>query len=41
VATGLIPTFIERFERKGIKIPRSLFSNEGLKPPLKKTGESA
>ncbi len=39
VSTGLIPTFIERFERKGIKIPRSLFSNEGLKQPqIKKEG---
>jgi pilus assembly protein CpaF len=38
VATGLIPTFIERFEKKGIKIPRTLFSNEGLKQPIKKTG---
>lgn len=33
-ATGLIPTFIEEFERKGLKIPRTLFSNDmgmGLK----------
>lgn len=28
VASGLIPTFIEEFERKGIKIPRTLFSND-------------
>ncbi|MES2768541.1 MAG: ATPase, T2SS/T4P/T4SS family [Bdellovibrionota bacterium] len=28
LATGLIPTFIEEFERKGLKIPRTLFSNE-------------
>lgn len=27
LATGLIPTFIEEFERKGLKIPRTLFSN--------------
>ena len=26
-ATGSIPTFIEEFERKGIRIPRTLFSN--------------
>lgn len=38
VASGLIPTFIERFEKKGIKIPRTLFSNEGVKP--KKVGEA-
>lgn len=44
-ATGLIPTFIEEFERKGIKIPRTLFSNApqavskpqaAAKPALKK-----
>ena len=29
-ATGLIPKFIEKFERKGIAIPKSLFSNEAL-----------
>lgn len=28
LASGLIPTFIEEFERKGIKIPRTLFSND-------------
>ena len=28
LASGLIPTFIEKFERRGIKIPRTLFSNE-------------
>ncbi len=33
ISTGLIPTFIEEFERKGIKIPRTLFNNE---MPLKK-----
>ena len=27
-ATGLIPKFIEKFERRGIIIPKSLFSNE-------------
>lgn len=30
LATGLIPTFIEEFERKGIKIPRTLFSNDRI-----------
>lgn len=41
-ATGLIPTFIEEFERKGIKVPRTLFSNNmnpkqaAAKPALKK-----
>jgi len=33
ISTGLIPTFIEEFERKGIKLPRTLFNNE---MPLKK-----
>ena len=31
-ATGSIPTFIEEFERKGIRIPRSLFSNTPSSP---------
>jgi septum site-determining protein MinD len=46
-AMGLIPSFIEEFERKGIKIPRTLFTNNpnqsqtesakaGAKPSLKK-----
>jgi len=26
-AMGLIPTFIEEFERKGVKVPRSIFTN--------------
>lgn len=30
-STGLVPTFIERFEARGVQIPRSIFSNE--KPP--------
>ncbi len=34
-ATGLIPTFIEKFERKGLKIPRTLFSND---PSTQKAG---
>lgn len=33
LATGLIPTFIEEFERKGLKIPRTLFNNND---PLRK-----
>lgn len=34
-AMGLIPTFIETFEQRGVVIPRNLFttSNEGPKPP--------
>jgi septum site-determining protein MinD len=28
-ATGLIPKFIEKFEKRGLIIPKSLFSNEG------------
>lgn len=28
-AMGLIPTFIEEFERKGVKVPRSIFTNTG------------
>ena len=37
-ATGLIPKFIEKFERKGILIPKSLFSNDsnGQAPELLK-----
>ncbi len=45
-AMGLIPTFIEEFERKGINVPRTLFSGSGasngpnsqstLNQPLKK-----
>lgn len=31
-ATGLIPTFIEEFERKGVKVPRTLFSNNPVPP---------
>jgi pilus assembly protein CpaF len=27
VATGLRPTFLEKFERRGISLPQSLFSN--------------
>jgi pilus assembly protein CpaF len=27
-ATGLVPTFIEKFEARGVQIPRSIFSNE-------------
>ncbi|MEK7358267.1 MAG: CpaF family protein, partial [Bdellovibrionota bacterium] len=29
-ATGLIPKFIEKFEKRGLVIPKSLFSNEGV-----------
>lgn len=31
-ATGLIPKFIEKFEKRGIIIPKSLFSNESPPP---------
>ena len=38
-ASGIIPSFIEKFEQRGIQIPRSLFttkSSEAMKkPPLK------
>ena len=36
-ATGFIPTFIEEFERKGVKVPRTLFTGTPNTPP-KKTG---
>ncbi|RYZ64650.1 MAG: CpaF family protein, partial [Proteobacteria bacterium] len=32
-ATGLIPKFIEKFEKKGLVIPKSLFSNEANSAP--------
>jgi pilus assembly protein CpaF len=36
-ATGFIPSFVEKLERKGVKIPRSIFSNtsqgDGNAPP--------
>lgn len=37
-ATGFIPTFIEEFERKGIKVPRTLFTGAAAGPgaPTKK-----
>lgn len=31
-ATGLIPKFIEKFEKRGLIIPKSLFSNDALTP---------
>ena len=38
-ATGLIPKFIEKFERRGIIIPKSLFSNDAPAPtPSAPTG---
>jgi pilus assembly protein CpaF len=39
-AMGLIPTFIEEFEQKGVSVPRNLFiSAEGsTKPQGKSTG---
>ena len=38
LATGLIPTFIEEFERKGIKIPRTLFNNIAVATDKKVSG---
>jgi len=35
-AMGLIPSFIEEFERKGIRVPRSLFTSQGASSPAKK-----
>jgi septum site-determining protein MinD len=35
---GLIPTFIEDFERRGVKIPRTLFSNNAAAPVKKVSG---
>lgn len=32
-AMGMIPTFIEKLEQKGVSIPREIFSNEAPKPP--------
>lgn len=40
-AMGMIPTFIEKLEAKGVIIPRDIFSNEQSKPaatPAPKTG---
>lgn len=31
-ATGLIPKFIEKFEKRGLTIPKSLFSNDAPRP---------
>ncbi len=35
-ATGLIPSFVEKFERRGISIPKNLFSNEEELKQVKK-----
>ena len=32
-ATGLIPKFIEKFEKRGLIIPKSLFSNDAAPTP--------
>lgn len=37
-AMGLIPTFIEKLEQKGVIIPRDIFSNEAPKPNVNKSG---
>jgi septum site-determining protein MinD len=40
-ATGLIPKFIEKFEKRGLIIPKSLFANEtGTTTPTAKAGTS-
>ncbi|MCC6278200.1 MAG: Flp pilus assembly complex ATPase component TadA [Oligoflexia bacterium] len=36
-ATGFIPTFIEEFERKGVKVPRTLFAPPAASGPAKET----
>lgn len=36
-AMGLIPTFIEKLEQKGVVIPRDIFSNEAPKAPTSTT----
>ena len=39
-AMGLVPSFIEEFERRGVKIPRTLFSNAPTPTaPLKAAGD--
>ena len=38
-ASGLIPSFIETFEKKGIKIPRNLFITEDKAPVQQPTGQ--
>ena len=32
-AMGMIPTFIEKFEQRGVKIPRNLFTSSGSNTP--------
>jgi septum site-determining protein MinD len=39
-ATGLIPKFIEKFEKRGIIIPKSLFSNDAPPPIAGASGNS-
>lgn len=36
-STGLVPTFIEKFEARGVQIPRSIFSNEKVPEIQNKT----
>ena len=40
-ATGLVPSFIEQIEQKGVNIPRALFSNENEEEPKSGTGAGA
>ncbi len=37
-SSGFVPTFIQEFEKKGIKVPRTLFSAPVVTPTLAKTG---
>ncbi|MCB0414007.1 MAG: Flp pilus assembly complex ATPase component TadA [Bdellovibrionales bacterium] len=37
---GLIPTFIEKFEQRGVNVPRNLFTNQGP-PPKTATSSSS
>ncbi len=40
-AMGLIPTFIEKFENRGIKIPRNLFTTNSSHAPAPSAGSGA
>jgi pilus assembly protein CpaF len=40
-AMGQIPTFLEKFEARGVKIPRTLFTNNEEQGPKKLSGSSA
>lgn len=40
-AMGLIPTFIEKLEQKGVIIPRNMFSNDPAQPVAKPTSKAS